>query len=148
MPLLLSSSPIFVTDSMEGTFKILKIKNITHGVIELRSDNILTFRPDIVSFKDYDLQVFKDLLEVFVDIIDGTPRLYLCDNTYVTGMVNKEALAFMNEHFDTFATKAAMITHSQVTKLVLNGYNAVFKPKITFKLFTSEKQAVKWLLKD
>ena len=133
---------------MEESLTILKVKEITHGVIELRSDNILTFRPDLVTFKDYDLQVFEDLLEVFVDIIDGTPRLYLCDNTYVTGMVNKEALAFMNEHFDTFATKAAMITHSQVTKLVLNGYNAVFKPKITFKLFTSEKQAVKWLLKD
>ena len=45
-----------------------------------------------------------------------------------------------------FATKAAMITHSQVTKVVLNGYNSIFKPKITFKLFTSEKKGVKWLL--
>ncbi len=133
---------------MEESLTILKVKKISHGVIELRSDNILTFRPDVVSFKDYDLQVFEDLLEVFIDLIDGTPRLYLCDNTYVTGLVNKEALAFMNEHFDSFATKAAMITHSPVTKVVLNGYNMIFKPKVTFKLFTSEKQAVKWLLQD
>ncbi len=133
---------------MEESLTILKVKEISHGVIELRSDNILTFRPDVVSFKDYDLQVFEDLLEVFIDLIDGTPRLYLCDNTYVTGLVNKEALAFMNEHFDSFATKAAMITHSPVTKVVLNGYNMIFKPKVTFKLFTSEKQAVKWLLQD
>ncbi|MFT6137826.1 MAG: hypothetical protein ACJAUJ_000912 [Salibacteraceae bacterium] len=133
---------------MQESLKILKVKEITHGLIELRSDNILTFRPDIVIFKDYDLEVFNDLLEAFLDITDGTPRLYLCDNTYVTGLVNKEALAFMNEHFESFATKAAMITHSQVTKLVLNGYNSIFKPKITFKLFTSEKQAVRWLLQS
>jgi len=107
---------------MKGVLTILKEKEIAHGLIELRSDNILTFRPDIVTFKDYDLEVFNDLLGVFLDITDGTPRPYLCDNTYVTGLVNKEALAFMNEHFESFATKAAMITHSQVTKLVLNGY--------------------------
>ena len=133
---------------MKEELTILKEIKITHGMIELRSDNILTFRPDIATFKDYDLEVFKDLLGAFLDITDGTPRLYLCDNTYVTGIVNKEALAFMNEHFESFATKAAMITHSQVTKLVLNGYNSIFKPKVTFKLFTSEEQAVKWLLQD
>ncbi len=133
---------------MKEELAILREMKITHGMIELRSDNILTFRPDIVTFKDYDLEVFKDLLEAFLDITDGTPRLYLCDNTYVTGFVNKEALAFMNEHFESFATKAAMITHSQVTKIVLNGYNSIFKPKVTFKLFTSEEQALKWLLQD
>lgn len=133
---------------MEEKLSILKIEEITHGLIELRSDNILTFRPDVVTFKDYSLEVFKDLLEVFLVITDGTPRPYLCDNTYVTGIVNKEALAFMNEHFPSFATKAAMITNSPVTKIVLNTYNSVFKPKVRFKLFTSEEAAIKWLLKE
>src|SRR5690606_29980650 len=111
---------------MEENVTILKVKEITHGVIELRSDNILTFRPDIVTFKDYNLQVFKDLLEVFLEMTEGVPRPYLCDNTYVNGIVDKESLAFMNEHFDSFATQAAMITSSPVTKLVLNGYNTIF----------------------
>lgn len=133
---------------MEEALTILKEKEITHGLIELRSDNILTFRPDIVSFKDYDLQVFKDLLEVFLDITDGTPRPYLCDNTYVTGIVDKKALTFMNEHFPRFATKAAMITNSPVTKVIVNTYNSVFKPKVMFKMFTSEEAAIKWLLKE
>lgn len=127
---------------------ILKEKKISHGLIELRSDNILTFRPDIATFKDYSLEVFKDLLEVFVEITDGTPRPYICDNTYVTGIVNKEALAFMNEHFPKFATKAAMITNSSVTRVIVNTYNSVFKPKVRFKLFTSEEAAIKWLLKE
>ncbi|HZH86015.1 MAG TPA: hypothetical protein VFD77_01780 [Brumimicrobium sp.] len=133
---------------MEEDLTILKEKEINHGLIELRSDNILTFRPDVVSFKDYDLQVFKDLLEVFLDITDGTPRPYLCDNTYVTGIVNKEALTFMNEHFPRFATKAAMITNSPVTKIIVNTYNSVFKPKVEFKMFTSEEAAIKWLLQE
>ncbi len=131
---------------MEENSTILKEKEIKYGVIELRSDNILTFRPDIATFKDYDIDVFKDLLEVFIDITDGKPRLYMCDNTYVTGIVNKEALEYMNEHFDCFATKAAMITKSPVTRIIVNGYNTIFNPKVKFKMFTSEEGAVKWLL--
>ncbi|PKR79792.1 hypothetical protein CW751_13250 [Brumimicrobium salinarum] len=132
---------------MEADIEILRLEIIKHGKIELRSDEILTFRPDIATFKDYDLQVFKDLLEVFLDVTKGTPRPYLCDNTYVTGIVDKEALTFMNDHFDRFATKAAMITKSPITRVIVNGYNSVFKPKVKFKLFTSEEKAVKWLLK-
>src|SRR5690554_7987006 len=79
--------------------------------------------------------------------LDGTPRPYLCDNTYVTGIVDKKALAFMNEHFPRFATKAAMITNSPVTKVIISTYNAIFKPKVKFKIFNSEEAAVKWLLK-
>jgi hypothetical protein len=133
---------------MEEELTILKMKEIAHGVIELRSDNILTFRPDVSSFKEYDLQVLEDLLEEFIDITDGTPRPYMCDNTYVTGIVNKEEQAYMNKYFGSFATKAAMITHSPIIKVLLNGYNSFFKPKIKLKLFTSEDEAVKWLLRN
>ena len=53
----------------------------------------------------------------------------------------------MNEHFPRFATKAAMITNSPVTKVIISTYNAIFKPKVKFKIFNSEEAAVKWLLK-
>ena len=131
---------------MKDQLTILKQKKISHGLIELRCDNILTFRPDVATFKNYDLQVLKDLLEAFIEITDGTPRPYLCDNRYVTGIINKEEQAYINSHFGSFATKAAMLTHSPIVKVLLNAYNAVFKPKITLSLFTSEKEAVKWLL--
>ena len=128
-------------------FKILKVKNIPHGVVELRSDNILVFRPDIGTFKEYNLNVLSELLETFKEITDGVPRPYLCDNRHVTGIVNKEEQAYMNQYFGDFATKAAMITHSPLIKVLVNGYNSIFKPKVEIKLFNSENLAVEWLLK-
>jgi len=131
---------------MEQEIEILKVKNISHGVVELRSDNILTFRPDVATFKNYNLDVLEELLEVFVEITDGRPRPYLCDNRYVTGIVNKEEQAYMNKHFGNFATKAAMITDSALIKILVNSYNSVFKPKVQLKLFGTEDKAVDWLL--
>ena len=131
---------------MKEQVTILKMKEIRHGLIELRCDNILTFRPDVASFKNYNLQVLEDLLQAFNEITDGTPRPYMVDNRYLTGIVSKEEQAYMNKHFGSFATKAAMITHSPIIKVLLNSYNSVFKPKVQLKLFTSENEAVKWLL--
>jgi hypothetical protein len=138
----------FVYMYVQGELTILKVKEITHGLVELRSDNILTFRPDVSSFKEYDLQVLEELLEVFIDITDGIPRPYMVDNSYVTGIVSKEEQAYMNKHFGRFATKAAMIAYSPIIKVIVNGYNSIFKPEVKLKLFTSEDEAVKWLLRD
>lgn len=142
------SSPYIVRRYMEVELAIVKVKEITHGVVELRSDNILVFRPDVSTFKDYNLKVLADLVEVFLEITEGTPRPYLVDNRYITGIVNKEEQAFVNAHFERFATKGAMITHSPIIKVLLNSYTAVFKPKIELKLFTTEEAAVKWLLRE
>ena len=131
---------------MEADFKILKTEKTTHGVVELRSDNILVFRPDITSFKNYNVRVLEDLHEVFVRITESIPRPYLCDNRYVTGIVNKDEQAYMNKFFGDFATRAALVTHSSVVRILVNGYNSIFKPKVEVRLFKSETDAVRWLL--
>lgn len=131
---------------MDTDLEITKVMNIVHGVIELRSDNILSFRPDAATFKNYDHKVLSDLLEAFIEITEGIPRPYLCDNSYVSGIVNKEELAYMNENFGRFATHAAMITSSNLIRVLLNSYNTLFKPKVELRLFNSEKKAVEWLL--
>ncbi len=125
---------------------ILKEEKIGHGLIQLRDDNILFFKPDLANFKEYNLEVLKDLHEAFVNITDGIPRPYLCDNRYITGIVNKKEMEFMNAHFGDFATKAAMITNSSVIRVLVNTYHSVFKPKVIVKLFQDEKSAVQWLL--
>lgn len=133
---------------MEENIRILKEKKITHGVVELRSDNILTFRPDIVTFKEFNLQILNDLLEVFMEITNGVPRPYLCGDTYSTGIVSKEELDFMSKHYPSFATKAAMITQSPVARVLADTYNSTFNPMVKVGAFSSEKSAIEWLLQE
>ncbi len=127
---------------------ILKVREISHGIVELRADNILVFRPDLATFKNYNLIVLEDLLEVFIEITDGIPRPYLCDNKYITGITSKEEQVYINENMSKFATKAAMITNSSLINFLVNSYISFFKPKIALKLFTTENAAVEWLLMD
>ena len=131
---------------MKAEFEILKSIEIQHGSVVLRSDNILVFRPNIATFRNYDIEVFKDLLEVFIEITEGIPRPYLCDNRYVNGIISREEQTYINAHFHEFATRMGMLTSSSVVKVILNGYNAIFKPKVEIRLFKTEEDAVEWLL--
>lgn len=131
---------------MNDKVEILKFIELPYGTVELRADNILTFRPDIARFKEYNIQILKELLEVFREITDGIPRPYLCDNRYITGIVNKEEQAYMNKHFSDFSTRSAMITESMIVKALVNSYHSIFQPKIELRLFKSEKAAIEWLL--
>ncbi|MFT5602407.1 MAG: hypothetical protein ACI9N1_002660 [Flavobacteriales bacterium] len=131
---------------MTEKVEIIKFIELPFGMVELRSDNILAFRPEIGIFKEYNIEILKVLLNAFVEITDGIPRPYLCDNRYITGIVNREEQAYINKYFDQFATKSAMITQSSVVKIIVNSYNSIFKPKIEMRLFSSEESATKWLL--
>lgn len=130
------------------SIKVDVLKSITtpHGLVELRADNILVFRPEISTFKDYNLIVLRDLLDAFLEITEGTPRPYLCDNRFVTGIINREEQAYINKHFHEFATKSAMLTNSSLLRVMLNGYNALFQPTVEIRLFKTETEAVDWLL--
>ena len=77
---------------MENTtsnFIVLKEKKSLYGMIELRSDNILVFRPDIHTFKEYDLEILKNLHIDFLEITEGVPRPYMSDNRFITGFIIK-----------------------------------------------------------
>jgi hypothetical protein len=125
---------------------ILKTKKSSHGLIELRSDNILVFRPDLATFKQYSIQVLEDLRKDFLEITDGVPRPYMCDNRHISILVGKAEKDYINKHFNEFATDMAMVTHSPLMKVLLNGFNTLFKPKFEIRLFRAEQDAVNWLL--
>lgn len=114
-------------------------------MIELRSDNILVFRPDVHTFKEYNLQILEDLKKDFIEITEGTPRPYMAENRYITGLINKDEKEYVNDHMEEFATKMAMLTHSPVMRVLINTFMAVFKPKMKIKLFNFEEEAVRWL---
>lgn len=133
----------------EGTTtEILREKTTSHGVIQLRSDNILVFRPDVHTFKEYDIEILKELRTHFMEITDGIPRPYMADNRHITGIVTKEEKEYINQYSGDFATKMALLTHSPIMKVMLNTYMAMFKPKMKIKLFQVEEEAVKWLLSE
>jgi len=129
-----------------STATVVKEIKSPHGLIQLRSDNILVFRPDITTFKEYDIEILKELRVDLVEISEGIPRPYMSDNRHITGIIGREEKEYINEGAHEFATHIAILTHSSVMKALLNSYNAVFKPKVKIKLFKTEKEAVKWLL--
>lgn len=133
---------------MSAQVEILKSVTLPYGVAELRSDNIIAFRPDIAVFKEYNFEILTELKDIFIEMNEGTPRPYLCDNRYISGIISKEEQAYINKHFGDFATKGAMISHSQLLRFMLLGYNAFFKPKIELRVFNSESKAIDWLLKN
>ena len=104
------------------------------------------FRPNVATFKQYDLEVLQDLLVDFVEITGGVPRPYMCDNRHVSVLVNKEEKKFMSEHFEELATEFAMISSSSIMRVLLNSYYITFKPKMKMKLFRDEASAAAWLL--
>lgn len=133
---------------MESGVEVVKNVTTVHGDVELRSDNILVFRPDIGTFKEYNLEILEELLEVFVKVTEGRPRPYMSDSRYITGIMTKEEQAYINENMGKFATSAAILTKSPLINLIVNSYNSVFKPKVKVKLFKNEQDAVEWLLKS
>jgi len=74
----------------QSKISVIKEKVSPHGLIQLREDNILVFRPDVHTFKDYNVEVLKDLRMDFIEITDGIPRPYMADNSHITGIISKE----------------------------------------------------------
>lgn len=133
---------------MSESLKVVKCVELEYGIVELRSDNILVFRPDIYRFKEYDMEILEELLEVFLEVTEGTPRPYLCDNSFVPGLIGRKEQKFISETIEQFASSCAMITRSSFIRAVLNGFNAIFKPNINIRIFNTEEEAVNWLLQQ
>lgn len=131
---------------MEAEQEFIEVRTTKHGVVELRKDSILVFRPDVATFKEYNFEILGELLEVFIEMTDGVPRPYMCDNRYITGIIGKAEQAYIEQNFPKFATRAAMISNSNLLSIMVNSYNVFFKPKVPLKLFSNEQDAVKWLL--
>ena len=130
---------------VETADEVLKEKETSYGLIQLRSDNILVFRPDVHTFKEYNIEILEELHANFLEITDGIPRPYMADNRHITGIVTKEEKEYINKYSGDFATKMALLTHSPVMKVMVNTYLSMFKPKVMVKLFRTEEEAVKWL---
>lgn len=126
---------------------IVKSVTLDYGVLELRSDNILKFTPDIVTFKNFSIPIFKEMHEVCMEITEGIPRPYLADVRYITGILSHEEKVFVRNTFSDFASKSAFLSETALFRMIFNSYMAIHNSDIPMKLFKKEKDAVAWLLK-
>ncbi len=130
---------------MNEEFKILRVIELSFGVAELRSDEILTFVPND-NFESYTVDVLKDMLATFLQITNNTPHLYFCDNSNIKNpQVSSEAKAYMNDHFHKFALACAMTEDSAITRFAAHTFMYLYKPKIPIKLFKTKNEAISWL---
>lgn len=59
--------------------------------------------------------------------------------------ISKEAREFAARTGKDYFIAAAMVTESNLMRLVINTFNALHKHEVPFKLFATEKEALAWL---
>ena len=122
------------------------VKSITtkYGLIEFRSDNILTYHPNNDSTQ-FTLPELKKIVSVFVEITDGKPVPYYCDISSFTNDSSQECKAYMKETLHTFASLCAVVKKSSIITYLANMFIYLYKPKVPTKLFNNKQVAIKWL---
>lgn len=130
--------------SLEENITILKSTTTKYGVIELRSDNILTYHPNR-DRTQFTLKELKEIVIIFKEITAGKPTLYYCDISHMSDDTNSESKAYMKETLHLFASACAVHTKSSITIFFANIFLHLYKPKVQSKLFNDEESAIKWL---
>lgn len=124
---------------------IIKSTKLEFGMVELRSDAVLTFVPN-EKFTAYSVPVLEKMLVAFKDITNGVPHLYFCDNTQIDNPnLTSEGKSFMTNHFHEFATHFAMTEDSAINRFVAHTFIYLYKPKVPIKMFKKKEDAINWL---
>jgi hypothetical protein len=124
--------------------EILRFLHTDEALIELRSDGIIkvTFNENIT----IDIPEQNRLTANYLLIGNGAKFPFLFDakdNVVFTKEARENSIRNEND-FPSIAT--AVIVKSLSYRIVANFYMKVNKPKIPFKSFKNEEEAVKWLL--
>lgn len=98
---------------------------------------------------EHELHTLKDAQEnhaITMALSHGIRRPFLIDMTKVKSM-SREARAFYAGPEPSKALNAvAIVTHSNIGKLVANFFLGLTKPQLPTRLFTNTDSAIKWLL--
>lgn len=129
---------------MPDKINIIESIQLDFGLIELRSDEILTFIPK-ESISTFNLDQVKELLAALKKITAGIPKPYYTDNSNLNSSLESEIKTFISNHFHEFATMCAMKENSAITRFIPHTFVHLNKPKIPIKMFKTEKEAIHWL---
>lgn len=102
-----------------------------------------TYKPNV----NLDLAIAMVEKENYLEFINGKNALLISDGRNLKG-ISKEARDFFGGEMGIKGVKAcALISESFVSKMIINLFLSVSKPKVPTKMFNSIEEAKKWILK-
>lgn len=120
-----------MNDKLETQFMKIRIeKNILHCIF---ADKL-----------DIDLEVARHCVSTRIAFSKGVSYCCLIDMKGVRS-ATKEAREYLGAEGSRLITAGAMIIHNPVTKMLVNIFLLINKPKSPAKFFTHEEEVRKWL---
>jgi len=87
---------------MIENIKMLESRTFKYGVIELRSDDILTYVPN-KEIKNFTIPLLKLAVDIFLDITNRDHKLYFYDISHFTDSTSSETKTYMKSTLHLFA---------------------------------------------
>lgn len=129
---------------MSDQVKILESRTFEYGILELRSDNILTFEPNI-DIECLTITLIEQLHQQSLEITKEKPYpLYLNASRFTKG-AEPEAKVYIKQHATLFIEACAAIHHSTLGTYLTNMFVYLYKPELPLKLFKTKTEAIAWL---
>ena len=122
---------------------IIKAVSFELGVVELRSDNILTFEPK-EGYTTFNLEQIKLVNNVLIDVSGRIPRPYFSNNKNLKSLGSEEKI-YIKDNIKNFATAFAMTEDSAVTRFITYSFMQLNRPSIPVKMFKTKEEAYEWL---
>lgn len=122
---------------------IVKSVSFELGIVELRSDNILTFEPK-EGYTTFDIEQIKLVNKVLLDVSGGIPRPYFSNNKNLKSLGSEEKIYIKNKIKD-FAIAFAMTEDSAITRFITYSFMQLSRPDIPVKMFKTNEEAFTWL---
>lgn len=123
--------------------EIIKSVKFDYGIIELRSDNIMTYEP-IDGITTLTLPQLDIMLELLLAVSDGIPRPYFSNNKNLKSLGSEEKI-YIKDNIKNFATAFAMTEDSAVTRFITYSFMQLNRPSIPVKMFKTKEEAYEWL---
>ena len=129
---------------MVENIEILKSVKFDYGIIELRSDDILTYLPN-KDVKSFTIPKLKLAIDIFLDITNGNPKLYFCDISHFTDSTSAETKTYMKSTLHLFAKACAVTEKSAFIAYLAHIFLYLYKPEVPVKLFKTKLEAITWM---
>ena len=126
-----------------NNINILKEQKCSVGIITLRDDRVLTFKP----FEDVttvNLDDVKEMYSIFMELTKGVPHLYYSDNTNLKSLGREERI-YVSTRIQKFASAMAIKENSAIVRFITHTMVHLTNPEISIKMFKTEESAINWL---